>query len=80
MRNAAKATESVGVEDVSGADAILRKMAKRGLADLQVRHVSSVASEEPSGEDAMQRLIQSNFLRAARLRRSRDVTGGAASQ
>jgi hypothetical protein len=80
MGNEPEVKKSVDAEDAPGADAILRKMAKRALSDLQVKHVTRVAKEEPRGEDTTRRLIQSNFLKAARLRHSRDVPTGAASQ
>ena len=80
MGNEPEVRKSFGVEDAPGADAILRKMAKRALPDLQVKHVTGAAKEEPRGEDTMQRLIQPNLLKAARLRPSRDVPTGAASQ
>jgi hypothetical protein len=72
--------KSLGVEDAPGTDAILRKMAKRALPDLQVKRVSDAAKEEPRAEETMQRLIRSNFLKGARLRPSRDTPTGAASQ
>jgi hypothetical protein len=72
--------KSFDVEGAPGADAILRKMAKRALSDLQVKHVTRAAEEEPQGEETMRRLIQSNFLKAARLRHSRDVPTSSASQ
>jgi hypothetical protein len=72
--------KSLGVEDLPGADAILRKMAKRALPDLQVKHVTDAAKEEPRAEDTTRRLIQLNSLKADRLRQSRDVPTGVASQ
>jgi len=72
--------KSFGVEDAPGTDAILRKMAKRALPDLQDKQATGAAKEESRGEDTMQRLIRSNFQKAARLRPSRDVPTGAASQ
>jgi hypothetical protein len=80
MGNEQEVKKSFAVEDAPAADAILRKMAKRALPDLQVKHVSSAAKEEPRSEDAARRLIQSNFLKAVRLRHSRDVSADAASQ
>ena len=80
MGNELEVTKSLGVEDAPGADEILRKMAKRALPDLQVKHVTGTAKVGPPGEDTMQRLIQPNFLKAARLRASHDVPTGAASK
>jgi hypothetical protein len=80
MGNEPQVEKSFDVEDAPGADAILRKMAKRALPDLQVKHVTHIAKEEPRDEDTMRRLIRSNFLKAARLRHSRDVPTSAGSQ
>jgi hypothetical protein len=80
MGNEPEVRKSLGVEDAPGADAILRKMAKRALPDLQVKHVTAASKEGSPGEDTMQRLIQSNFLKASRLRASHDVPTGAASK
>ena len=43
MGNEPEVKESFDVEDAPGADAILRKMAKRALPDLQVKHVTGAA-------------------------------------
>ncbi len=80
MGNEPEVGKMIGVEDAPGADAILRKMAKRALPDLQVKHVTGVAKEEPTGEDTMRRLIRSNFLKATGQHVSDDVPTGAASQ
>lgn len=81
MGNEPKARKSVAVEDAPGTDAIVRKMAKRALPDLQrVKRAAGAADEQPRDEDTMQRLIRSNLLRAARLRQSNDVPTGAASK
>ena len=72
--------KSAAVEDAPNTDAIVRKMAKRALPDLQVRHVTGAAKEEPHGDETTQRLIRSNFPKAARLRSARDLPAGAASQ
>ncbi|MGD0999923.1 MAG: hypothetical protein ABSA67_04410 [Candidatus Brocadiia bacterium] len=72
--------KSLDVEDAPGTDAIVRKMAKRALPDLQGKRVTAAAKEQPRGEDAMQRLIRSNLLKGARVRPARDVPAGAASR
>jgi hypothetical protein len=70
----------LGVEDAPGTDAILRKMAKRALPDLQAKRATGAAKEEPRAEETMQRLIRSNFPKGARLRPSRDSPTDAAAQ
>jgi hypothetical protein len=80
MGNDPEVRKSVAVEDAPGTDAIVRKMAKRALPDLQGKRVAGAAKEQPREEDTMQRLIRSSLPKAARLRPSRDVSSGAASQ
>ncbi len=80
MGNEPEVGKTLAVEDAPGADAILRKMAKRALPDLQVKQMTGAAKETPDGEDPMQRLIRPNFPKAARVRSARDVPAGAASQ
>jgi hypothetical protein len=80
MGNEPEVRKSAVVEDAPSTDAIVRKMAKRALPDLQVKHVTDAAKEEPHGDDTTQRLIRSNFTKAARLRPARDLRTGAASQ
>jgi hypothetical protein len=74
MGNDWEVRKPFSVEDAPGAEAILRKMAKRALKDLEVKHVTNAA------RDTMQRLIRSNFLKAARLHSGRGVLTGADSQ
>jgi hypothetical protein len=80
MGTDAKVRKSPGVEDAPDTAAIVRKMAKRALPDLQIKRASGVAKEEPLAEETMQRLIRSNLLKGARARPSRDAPAGAASQ
>ena len=80
MGNELEVSKPLGIEEAPGADAILRKMAKRALPELQVKHVTDAAKEEPSAEDTTRHLIRLNFQKAGRQRRSRDLSAGAASQ
>ena len=80
MGNVPEVKELFRLDEARGADVILRKMAKRSLPDLQVKHVTDAAKEKSRAEDATRRLIQLNFLKPGRLRHSRDVPTGAASQ
>ena len=80
MGNESEVRKSAVVEDAPSTDAIVRKMAKRELPDLQVKHVTGAAKEEPRAEDTTQHLIQLNFQKADRLRQSRDVPTGVASR
>ena len=73
-----KARKSLGVEETPGVDAILRKMAKREVSELQVSHIAAV-NEKQRDDDTMQRLLQSNFLKAARMHFSRNARTGAGS-
>jgi hypothetical protein len=80
MGNELEVTKPLGIEEAPGADAILRKMAKRALPDLQVKHVTGAAKEESRVEDTTRQLIRLNFQKSSRLRRSRDLSAGATSQ
>ena len=80
MGNEPEARKSFVVEDAPGTDAILRKMARRALPDLQSKRAPDAANEEPRSEDTMKRLIRSNLLKAARLRPSRDASTGTTSK
>ena len=80
MGNESEGKAVFGAEDPAGADALLRKMAKRGLSELQVKQVTDAAKEQLPGEQTLQQLIRMNFLKAARLRQSREMSSGATSQ
>ncbi len=81
MGNESKVKRVSAVEDAPGTDAIVRKMAKRALPDLQrARCAAGGADEQPRDEDTMQRLIRSNLLKAAELRPASDVPADAASK
>ena len=72
--------KSPRADEAPSTEAIVRKMAKRALPELQVKRVTDAAKEEPRGDDTAQRLIRSNLLKGARLRPRRDLPAGAAPQ
>jgi hypothetical protein len=78
MGNQPEARKPAHVEGAPSTDAIVRKMARRALPELQVKRGTRAAKEEPSGDDMTRRLIRPNFLKAARLRRAPDVPAGTA--
>jgi hypothetical protein len=79
MGNEAEVKKSSPAERALSTDAIVRKMAKRALPDLQAKQAAG-AAKEPPRDDTTQRLIRSNLSKAARLRSARDMPAGAAPQ
>jgi hypothetical protein len=78
MGNQSEVRKPADVEGAPSTDAIVRKMAKRALPELQVKRGTRAAKEEAPADDATRRLIRSNFLKAARLRRAPDMPAGTA--